>query len=184
MSSDAAGLPVLYEKMEPVVDLLVKGHKPGEIARATGLTIPEVNRIINEWRSLASDDRAVRERAKQVVAGADAHFGDLIKEAYKVLESAEDEMNASGTTAALLGSKNNAIKLISDLEVKRFNMLRDLGVLTGQEEAEHYAKMEDDHKVLEEILRDVVFKCDHCKVEVARRLSRVTGRPEVIIDAE
>jgi hypothetical protein len=182
VSSDGAGLPVLYEKMEPIVELLVKGLKPGEIARKTGLTIPEVNRVINEWRALASDDRAVRERAKQVVAGADAHFGDLIKEAYTVLEGADDEMQNSGTTAALLAQKTGAIKLISDLEVKRFNMLRDLGVLTNQEEAESYAKMEEDHQILEGILRDVVFKCDHCKMEVARRLSQITGRPEVVVD--
>jgi imidazolonepropionase-like amidohydrolase len=168
--------------MEPVVDLLVKGHKPGEIARATGLTIPEVNRVINEWRALASDDRAVRERAKQVVAGADAHFGDLIRESYRVLEEANDEMGASGTTAALLAQKTSAIKTIADLEVKRFSMLRDLGVLTNHEEAEHYAKMEDDHKVLEDILREVVFKCEHCKYEVARRMARVSGKPEVIVE--
>lgn len=184
MSSDASNLPAKYEKMEPVVEMLVKGHKPGEIARATGLTIPEVNRIINEWRALASDDRAVRERAKQVVAGADSHFGDLIKESYKVIEKADDEMDMSGTTASLLGAKNNAIKTIADLEVKRFTMLRDLGVLTNQEEAEYYAKMEDDHKILEEILRDVVFKCEHCKFEVARRLAQVTGKPEVIVDPQ
>lgn len=180
--SDGASLPVLYEKMEPVVALLVKGKKPGEIARATGLTIPEVSRIINEWRSLASDDRAVRARAKEVVAGADSHFGDLISTAYEVLSSIDEEMQMSGVTAQLLGQKNTAIKVIADLEVKRFNMLRDLGVLTNQEQAEAYAKMEEDHEILEGILRDVVFKCDHCKMEVARRLSMITGKPEVIVD--
>jgi hypothetical protein len=156
--------------MEPVVGMLVKGKKPGEIARATGLTIPEVSRIINEWRSLASDDRAVRARAKEVVAGADSHFGDLISTAYEVLSSIDEEMQMSGVTAQ-----------IADLEVKRFNMLRDLGVLTNQEEAEAYAKMEQDHEILEGILRDVVFKCDNCKMEVARRLSQITGLPEVIV---
>lgn len=183
MSSDGAGLPVLYEKMEPVVELLVKGNKPGEIARKVGITIPEVNRIVNEWRTLASDDRAVRARAKEVVAGADAHFGDLIKQAYEVVDSVDEEIQQAGITAQLLAQKNSAIKLISDLEVKRFNMLRDLGVLTNQEEAEAYAKMEADHEILEGILRDVVMKCDHCKFEVARRLSMITGQPEVIIDA-
>jgi hypothetical protein len=167
--------------MEPVVEMLVKGKKPGEIARRLKLTIPEVNRIANEWRSLASDDQAVRARAKQVVAGADAHFGDLIQTAYEVIEAIDEEMSSAGVTAALLAQKNSGIKVIADLEVKRFNMLRDLGVLTNQEEADGYAQMEQDHEVLMGILREVVMKCPNCQNEVARRLAMVTGKAEVIV---
>jgi hypothetical protein len=166
--------------MEPVIEMLVKGKKPGEIARRLKITIPEVNRIQNEWRSLASDDQAVRARAKQVVAGADEHFGSLIATTYEVIEFADEEMASAGTTAALLAQKTAAVKAIADLEVKRFNMLRDLGVLTNQEEADHYAKMEEDHKVLIGILRDVVMKCPNCQKEVARRMAQVTGQAEVI----
>jgi len=181
VSSDGTSLPVIYEEMEPVVRQLVRGEKPGEIARKLKMTIPQVNRIINEWRAVSADDRAVRARAKEVVAGADSHFGDLIANAYEIVDAADEEMSSAGVTAALLAQKNAALKIIADFEVKRFNMLRDLGVLNDHEEASKYAKMEQDHEVLVGILRDVVMKCPNCQKETARRMAMVTNKAEVIV---
>ena len=79
-----------------------------------------------------------------------------------------------------LNIKAQSLKLIADVEQKRIDMLQKAGVLEKNEMADQILETERKQEVLVGILRDVTSSCPNCKQEVARRLSQVTNRVEVI----
>ena len=52
---------------------------------------------------------------------------------------------------------------------------------TQKQIGDEVVEMERKHEILIGILREVTSECSHCKVEVARRLSRVTDKTETIV---
>ena len=111
-------------------------------------------------------------RAKEALVAADTHYNKLISKAYEVIDEA--------TTVGNLGAKNAGIKLVLDIESKRIDMLQKAGVIEKNEMADQILETERKQEILVGILRDVTSSCSHCKQEVARRLSEVTNRVEVI----
>jgi hypothetical protein len=79
-----------------------------------------------------------------------------------------------------LSNKTAALKLVADIEQKRMDMLHKAGVLEDNELASQVLETERKQEILMGILKEVTASCDHCKVEVARRLSQVTNRVEDI----
>ena len=59
-------------------------------------------------------------------------------------------------------------------------MLQKAGLLEDNELADQLMETERKQEVLVGILKEVTSDCDHCKFEVAKRLSQVTGRLEAI----
>jgi hypothetical protein len=96
----------------------------------------------------------------------------LIKEAWKTVEDADQ--------AGQLNVKANALKLISDIETKRITMLKEVGVLDNAEMAAQIAETEHKQEILVKILKEVTATCPKCKMDVARRLSQITGVVEPI----
>ena len=162
-----------FDQMNKVVEELLKGNTPTQISRALDISRAQVETHIQTWKELVQDNSAIKARAKEALAGADEHYNMLIKEAWSVV-------NEAGV-ASELNTKNAALKLIADIEAKRIDMLNKAGVLENNSMADEILENERKQEVLVGILRDVTSSCDHCKFEVAKRLSEVTGQVEAVI---
>jgi len=162
-----------FDQMNKVVEELLKGNTPSQIARSLELTRVQVDNHIKTWKNFVQDNKAVRERAKEALAGADEHYNMLIKEAWVTLNQA-DAQDAPSVKAQVL-------KLIADIESKRIDMLNKAGVLEDNSMADQILENERKQEILVGILRDVTSTCDKCKWEVSKRLSEVTGQLEAVI---
>ena len=162
-----------FDRMNKVVEELLKGNNPTQIAVVTGFKRAEVLGYIEEWKSVVHNDTSSRERAKEAISGADQHYAMLIKEAWKTVEDADQ--------AGQLNVKSNALKLISDIETKRIGMLQQVGLLDNAELATQIAETERKQDVLVKILKEVTATCPKCKLEVAKRLSQITGVVEPVV---
>lgn len=166
-----------FDRMNKVVAELLKGNNPTQIASLTGFKRSEVVELIDEWKTVVYNDTGSRERAKEAISGADQHYSMLIKEAWKTVEDADQ--------AGQLNVKANALKLISDIETKRITMLKEVGLLDNAELASQIAETEHKQEILVKILKEVTATCPKCKMDVAKRLSQITGVIEpIIIESE
>lgn len=180
MSSTELVKPGHYERMSDVIAERMKGFNETEIARNLGMKRTEVLDHLDEYRQLIANDHTLVARARESVAVFDTHTDALIRKAYEVIDAADDEMQMNGVDSKLLGQKAAAVKLVSDLEAKRFAMLKEFGLLDDMEMGAKIAEAENRHNILIGILKDTVMKCDNCRPEVMQRLQRVTGEVEVI----
>jgi hypothetical protein len=161
------------ERINKVVEELLKGSTPTQIATITGYKRAEVIEYIDEWKQIVRSDHTARDRAKEAVAGADQHYALLIQEAWRTVESADLQ--------GQLNVKANALKLIADIEAKRIGMLQQVGLLDNAELATQLADTEKKQEILIGILKDVTATCPSCKLEVAKRLSQITGIVEAVV---
>jgi hypothetical protein len=159
--------------MNKVVEELLKGNSPTQIATLTGFTRKEVIEFIDEWKSVIHNDTSLRDRAREAISGADQHYAMLIKEAWKTVEDAD--------TQGQLNVKSGTLKLIADIETKRIGMLQSVGVLENNEIASQVAEAERKQEILVKILKEVTSTCPKCKLEVAKRLSQITGIVESVV---
>jgi hypothetical protein len=158
--------------MNRVVSELLKGSNPTQIAAITGFKRGEVVDLIDDWKNVIHNDTGARERAKEAISGADQHYAMLIKEAWKTVEDADQ--------AGQLNVKATSLKLIADIEGKRIGMLQEVGLLDNAELANQIADTERKQDILVKILKEVTASCPKCKIEVAKRLSQITGIVEPI----
>jgi uncharacterized protein with PIN domain len=70
--------------------------------------------------------------------------------------------------------------MIADVEQKRIDMLQKAGLLENNEMSAQLLETERKQEILMNILKEVTSECSHCKMEVAKRLSEVTGKVEPI----
>jgi len=162
-----------YDRMNKVVSELLKGNNPSQIATITGFKRSEVLEYIDEWKGVVKNDSTARDRAKEAISGADQHYAMLIKEAWKTVEDADQ--------AGQLNVKATALKLIADIEGKRIGMLQEVGLLDNAELATQLAETERKQDILVKILKEVTATCPKCKLEVAKRLSQITGVVEPVV---
>jgi hypothetical protein len=168
---------VHFDRMNKVVEELLKGNSASQIATLTGFSRKEVLEFIDEWKSVVHNDTSLRDRAKEAISGADQHYAMMIKEAWKTVEDAD--------TQGQLNVKAGALKLIADIETKRIGMLQSVGVIENNELASQVAEAERKQEILVKILKEVTSSCPKCKMDVAKRLSQVTGVVEpIFIDSE
>jgi hypothetical protein len=161
-----------FDRMNKVVAELLKGNNPTQIATLTGLKRSDVVELIDEWKTVVYNDNSSKERAKEAISGADKHYSMLIKEAWKTVEDAD--------TQGQLSVKAGALKLIADIETKRITMLKEVGILDNAEMAAHIAETEHKQEILVKILKEVTASCPKCKMDVAKRLSQISGVIEPI----
>jgi hypothetical protein len=162
-----------FDRMNKVVSELLKGNNPTQIAALTGFKRADVVELIDEWKQVIHNDTTSRERAKEAISGADQHYAMLIKEAWKTVEDADQ--------AGQLNVKATALKLIADIEGKRIGMLQEVGLLDNAEIAGQIAETEKKQEILIKILKEVTATCPKCKLDVAKRLSQITGIVEPIV---
>jgi transposase-like protein len=161
-----------FEQMNKVVSEFIKGNNVNAIAKQFDLKPVQVSNMLNTWRELMHGDNGIRERAKEALGAADQHYSMVIQEAWKTVKQADDQ--------DALNVKSQALKLIADVESKRIDMLQKAGVIEKNEMSDQILETERKQEVLVGILRDVTSSCPNCKQEVARRLSSVTNKVEVI----
>jgi len=161
-----------YDRMNKVVEELLKGSNPTQIAHTLSIPRKDVLSHIDEWRSIVHTDNSIRTRAKEALAGADQHYAMIISKAWETVEQA-DANNQYGTKAQTL-------KLIADVEAKRLDMLNKAGLLENTDLGNQLIETERKQGILIDILKQVSSKCENCKKEVAQRLSEITGRVEPI----
>jgi hypothetical protein len=160
------------DEMNKVVEKYLQGEEPTQISKELALPRQKVVAHINQWRVMASDNAAIRARAKEALVGADTHYNKLISKAYEVIDDA--------TTTANLGAKTAGIKLVMDLEKTRIDMLQKAGLLENKELAEEMLEIERKQDILVGILRDIASEYPQVRDEIMRRLSQVSREQEVI----
>ena len=155
-----------------VVEKYLQGAEPTQISKELAMPRQKVMLYINEWKQMASDNAAIRARAKEALVGADTHYNKLIQKAYEVIDDA--------TTTANLTAKTSAIKLVLDIEAKRIDMLQKAGLLENKELAEEMLEIERKQDVVVGILRDIASEYPEVRDEIMRRLSAVSKEQQVI----
>ena len=149
----------------------LKGLDSAEISRQLDLPRPKVMSLLNDWRSMISNNQAIHMRAKEALAGADQHYSSLIKKAYEVIEAADSTAN--------LTAKTTSIKLIADIETKRLEMLQKAGLLDNKEIAEEIIEMERKHDILIGLLKEIASEHPEIRQKIMERLSSI--QTEVIV---
>ena len=160
------------DQVNRVVEKYLAGTPETQISKELALPRQKVVSYINEWRAMASDNAAIRARAKEALVGADTHYSKLIQKAYEVIDEA--------TTVANLGAKTAGIKLVMDLERTRIDMLQKAGLLENKEMAEEMVAIEERQQALIEILKDIASEHPEIRDEIMRRLSRATKPGETV----
>jgi hypothetical protein len=164
-----------FEQMERAVSLRIEGKNPAQIAKSLGLTRVEVDNLLVEWRDIVLNDKAIVQRTREALANTDIHYNQLIQKGYEVVEEADSDMECNGFDSKSAAQKLSALKLIGDLESKRFSMLKEMGAIDNSEMASAIAERERREEIMIGIIRDVVFKCPTCQSEVKRRIAQITG---------
>lgn len=160
------------DEVNKVVEKYLAGNEPTQISKELAMPRQKVVAYINEWRSMAADNAAIRARAKEALVGADTHYTKLIQKAYEVIDDA--------TTTANLNAKTAGIKLVMDLESKRIDMLQKAGLLENKELAEEMMEIEHRQEVLVGILKDIASEHPEIRDKIMRRLSEVSKEKEVV----
>jgi hypothetical protein len=160
------------DQVNKVVSKYLEGSDETRIAKELSIPRQKVVSYLNEWKSMASNNAAIRERAREALVAADTHYNKLIGQAYEVIDEA--------TTTANLSAKNAAIKLVLDIESRRIDMLQKAGLLENKELAEEMMDIENRQQILMNILKDIASEHPEIRDKIMRRLSDVAKEKEVI----
>jgi hypothetical protein len=171
MSSDVE-VANKFDQMNRVVEEMLKGNNPTQIARELSIKRTEVLDHLDTWKSLVKGDNSIRERAKEALGAADQHYAMIINRAWETVEQADANDQ--------LSIKAQALKLIADIEGKRIDMLQKAGLLENTDIGNQIIETERKQKILIDILKDISGRCESCKIEVTKRISEVTGKVEAI----
>lgn len=160
------------DQMNNVVAKYLEGNDETKISKILSLPRQKVVAYLNEWRIMAANNAAIRERAREALVAADTHYNKLITQAYEVIDDA--------TTQANLGAKTTAIKLVLDIESRRIDMLQKAGLLENKELAEEMIEIEKKQDILKSILQDIASEYPEIRDKILRRLSEASKETEVV----
>ena len=163
-----------YDRAEQIARVAELYHKgttnPTAVARELGVKRADALDLIDEWKGIARNDADIRAQAMESLQSALGHYDMLIAKGWETITQADD--------AGDLKVKATLIKSIADIDAKRVEMLQKAGLYDDAALGDELAEMEEKQQILIQILKEVSSQCDNCKFEVARRLSRVTGKAE------
>lgn len=160
-------------EMQEVVKLYVQNLSPATIARRLGLKRAEVLGHIDNWKYIATNTDAMRDRTTELIVSMDEHYTLLIQKAHDIIEEVDQGEVGGQGRHQYLNQKLGAIKTIADLETKRIDVLQKAGLLDAADLGDELAQMEEQKQILLEILNDEL--CEHCKPKVMLRLQRRMG---------
>ena len=172
MSDSEEKLVQHLDEVNKVVERYLAGSDATQISKELALPRQRVVSHINEWKQVASDNAAIRARAKEALVAADTHYNKLISKAYEVIDEA--------TTTANLNAKTSGIKLVLDIESKRIDMLQKAGLLENKELAEEMLDIERKQDILVNILKDIASEHPEIRDKIMSRLSSIAKESEVI----
>lgn len=160
------------DQVNQVVAKYLEGNDETKISKQLNLPRQKVVAYLNEWKIMASNNAAIRERAREALVAADTHYNKLIAQSYEVIDEA--------TTMANLSAKTTAIKLVLDIESRRIDMLQKAGLLENKELAEEMMEIEKRQDILMNILKDIAAEHPEVRDKIMRRLSEASRDKEVI----
>jgi len=160
------------DQVNKVVSKYLEGNDPTKISKELNIPRQKVVAYLDEWKVMASNNAAIRERAREALVAADTHYNKLITQAYEVIDDA--------TTMANLTAKTTAIKLVLDIESRRIDMLQKAGLLENKELAEEMMEIENRQEILVNILKDIASEHPEVRDKIMRRLSDASRGQEVI----
>ena len=160
------------DQMNKVVAKYLEGSDPTKISKELSLPRTKVVAYLEEWKIMASNNAAIRERAREALVASDTHYNKLIQQTYEVIDDA--------TTTANLSAKTTAIKLVLDIESRRIDMLQKAGLLENKELAEEMLAIEKRQDILMNILKDIATEHPEIRDKIMRRLSDASKNEEVI----
>lgn len=160
------------DQMNKVVAKYLEGSDPTKISKELSIPRTKVVAYLEEWKIMASNNAAIRERAREALVAADTHYNKLIQQTYEVIDDA--------TTTANLSAKTTAIKLVLDIESRRIDMLQKAGLLENKELAEEMMQIEKRQDILMNILKDIATEHPEIRDKIMRRLSDASKNEEVI----
>ena len=160
------------DQMNKIVAKYLEGNDETKISKELSLPRQKVVAFLNEWRQMAANNAAIRERAREALVAADTHYNKLIGQAYEVIDDA--------TTTANLSAKTTAIKLVLDIESRRIDMLQKAGLLENKELAEEMVEIEKRQDILMNILKDIAAEHPEIRDKIMRRLSEASKETEVV----
>ena len=173
MSNDIETVTVEHlDLVNKVVAKYLEGSDPTKISKELNLPRQKVVAYLDEWKVMASNNAAIRERAREALVAADTHYNKLIGQTYEVIDDA--------TTMANLSAKTAAIKLVLDIESRRIDMLQKAGLLENKELAEEMMEIEKRQDILMNILKDIAAEHPEVRDKIMRRLSEASRGSEVI----
>lgn len=172
MSTTEEDLVNHLDQVNKVVGEYLKGSDATKISKELAIPRQKVVSYIKEWQQMATDNAAIRARAKEALVAADTHYGKLIEKAYEVIDEA--------TTTANLGAKTGGIKLVMDLESRRIDMLQKAGLLENKELAEEMVEIEERQQMLISILKDIAAEHPEVRDKIMQRLSKATKPGETV----
>lgn len=176
ISDDIEKANKLYEERDKVVELYLKSQKEATISRSLGIPRKEVNAHIAAFKMFAKDNVLLQERGQQVVQEFDHQQDYIIRELVKAVEEAD--------MAGDYKTKGVLLKTLHDVQKGRVDTMQKAGMLSDAAMGDELAAMEEKHEILIGILKKVSAGCNRCKMEVARELAKVTGKPEpVVVDS-
>lgn len=163
------------EIMDKIANLWITGTRnPGTIAKQLKMSRAEVLEYIEEYKAIIRDDDEVKARAKEALYEADSALHLVNEENWGIVKVEMDNK-----------VKATVLKNIADIEAKRVELLQKAGLYDDAALGDELAAMEEKQQILIGIIKEVTSHCPSCKIEVARRLAKVTGQPSpVVIDVE
>jgi bacterioferritin (cytochrome b1) len=162
-----------YEQINAVAQMYIKGTtNPTTIAKELGIKRAEALDLIAEWRDIAKSNDDIREQASEALQAGIQHYSMIVERFWETVEQADTNQDYK--------TKNAVLKNIADVEAKKIDMLQKAGLYDDASIGDELAEMEEKQAILVSILKEVTSNCDHCKIEVARRLSKVTGKAEPV----
>lgn len=173
-----------FETQAKIVDLHLRYSKsPAQIAKAMGMKVKDVQQHLNEFNNYAVQNADLQNRARELVVGADVHFGRLIEKTSGVIDEVDKNFGTALTVkdeTAYLNAKLKAIATIKDLEMSRIKVMQEAGLLDDEAAAAERLETERKVELITNILREVTADCERCRMLVAERISEIENRAEVI----
>jgi hypothetical protein len=160
------------ERMDDVVAEYLKGSSVTEISRTLNLSQSQVGMVLKEWRGLASNNEAMKERAVLALRGADLHYNKLIHKAYSVLSDAENSNS--------IPQRLSSIKLIADIEKVRIDLLQKAGMLEDANLSSEMIETQRRQDILMDILKNTVGPCPRCRGIVQEKLSEISNETVIL----
>jgi hypothetical protein len=162
-----------YEQINKVAQMYIKGMtNPTTISKELGIKRSEAIALIEEWREIARGNDDIKAQAAEALQQGIQHYTMITERLWETVEQSD-----SGNDYK---TKNSVLKNIADVEAKKIEMLQKAGLYDDAAIGDEIAEMEEKQAILVSILKEVTANCPHCKIEVARRLARVTGKAEPV----
>jgi hypothetical protein len=160
-----------YQEMNKVVKLYLQGTTdPNKIAKQIGMKRAEVVGFIDEWREIAKNDQAVRDRAQESIIAMDRHFDIIIEEQWAIVNDIETD----GRTKA------NTLKQIADVEAKRQDVLQKAGLYDDIGMADQIADMQKKYEQLKKIVLNVAREYPDTKAFILRSIGAVENNVQTV----